>query len=274
VTEMSGWKQVGGDMSWERHGVVLAKNEPSYGQVELVRIDPWIEHDREAAVTHGLYLVDCKTVDHADLELDRREVAAAVASVGMDPGEYVALAPEHRAEVLASYEGYDESESVDRLADALPASAEEIEFWGGKETAEKLDGYDEEMRREALEANFETRLTFGELPAPEAVAFALAREPFEMELKGRDALAFDYAMAAAGLTGSTDTPEELAAVARALAGAPEPQELTGEAEEVLAGVLEEWSRRHGDPSDEEDGVAATARSLASSIMSSIGFEWI
>jgi hypothetical protein len=271
---MGKWKQVGGDMSWDRHGVVLAKNEPSHGQVELVRIDPWIEHDREAAVTHGLYLVDRKTVDHSDLNLDGSNVAAAVASVGMDPTKYADLAPEHRAEILASYEGYDESESVDRLADGLPAPADEIEFWGGRETAEKLDGYDDEMRREALEANFETRLTFGELPAAEALEFALGGEPFEMELKGSDALAFEYAMAAAGVPGSTDTPDELAAVARALVTAPEPHELVGEVAEALAGILEDWTRRHGDPSDEEDGVAATARSLASSIMGSIGFEWI
>jgi len=38
-------------------------------------------------------------------------------------------------------------------------------------------------------------------------------------------------------------------------------------------VLEEWEERHGDPADEDDGIAPAARSLASSMMESIGFVW-
>jgi len=61
------------------------------------------------------------------------------------------------------------------------------------------------MRFEALQANFDTHLTAGEMPPDEALAFALAGQPFEMDLKGQDAMAFEYAMAAAGMSGSTDT---------------------------------------------------------------------
>ena len=55
---MNKWRQIGGDMTWEKYGVVLARSNTEARQVDLVRIVPWMEHDKEAAVTHGLYLVD------------------------------------------------------------------------------------------------------------------------------------------------------------------------------------------------------------------------
>jgi len=270
---MTRWTQIGGDMSWERHGAVLALDEPTHRQVHLLRIDPWIEHEREAAVSHGLYLVDEKTLDYDDLGDESKDLRGALSYVGMELDEYEKLPPVHRAEILASYSGYDESRSVDRLAEALPAAAGEIEFWAGKESPEKLDAYDREMRLEALQANFDTHLTAGEMPPDEALAFALAGQPFEMDLKGQDAMAFEYAMAVAEASGSTDTNEEFATTVRALAAAPEPGELGRAKLDEVTRVLEEWERRHGDPADEDDGIAAAARSLASSMMESIGFVW-
>ena len=272
---MNKWRQVGGDMTWEKYGVVLAKNEPEYRQVELVRIVPWMEHDKEAAVSHGLYLVDGRTVDYDDLEVERREVQDALRSVGMDSDEWAGLAPEYRAEILASYEGYEESRSVDKLAEALPTAPEEIQFHGQRETSANLASYDAEMRREALEANFDTRFTFGEMPAMEGLEFALGGEELEIDLKGQDALAFDYATSIAGVSGSTASAEEVAATVTALAEAPVPSELEpDDLESRLGRVLEEWEQRYDDPSDEEDGIAAVAQRIASDILASLGFEWV
>jgi hypothetical protein len=269
------WRQIAGDVTWESHGVVLARNNPAARQVHLVRIDPWMEHDREAAVSHGLYLVDAVTFDHDDLGLDRPDVRGAIAYVGVNAAEYETLDPEHRAEILASYAGYEESSSVDRLIDALPVAPGEIAFWGGTETEEKLASYDADMRREALAANFDTRLTFGELPPHEALAFALGAEPLTLELQGQDAIAFEYAVMAAGVPGRTDSAEDVAATVRALAGAPPPADQDSEAMDPrLERILTAWEGRYGDPMDEENGITAVAASLASSMMSAIGFEWI
>lgn len=270
---MGKWKQVSGDMTWERHGAVLAMVEPGARQVQLVRIEPWIEHDREAAVTHGLYLVDEKTVDYDDLSVESRQTKGAIDSVGMDVAEYKKLSPAHKAEALASYEGYEDSRSVNSLADALPAPVEEIEFWGGKETADKLAAYDEELRREVLDANFDTRLNFGDIPEMEALEFALGGEGLEMDLKGQDALAFEYAMLVAGTSGDTGSAETVAETLQALAAAPRPGDLE-EVPQDAAESVKRWADRYGDPDDDEEGIAASAASVASSMVSVIGFEWV
>jgi hypothetical protein len=271
---MSNWKQVSGDMTWERHGVVLAKDDLDLSQVQLVRIEPWLEHDREAAVTHGLYLVDERTVDYEDLAEDSPEVRNALRSVGMEIEEFLGLPPVHKAEVLASHIGYDESHSVDRLADALPAPVHQIEFWGGAESEEKLASYDRELRRESLEANFDTRLTFGELPGREALEFALGSEGFAMELGRRDALAFEYAIALAGTTGDTGDADSFADTVRALVSAPSAEQLDpSTTDSRVEALIENWRCRYGDPSDDENGIAAAAQELASSLMSAIGFDW-
>jgi hypothetical protein len=269
---MAAWRQVGGDMTWERHGAVLAKIDG--GWVELVRIVPWLEHDHEAAVSHGLYLVDSAAVAVDDLA-DDQNIDQALRSLGMTRDEYDELSPEYKAQALVDYAGYDDSRSVDALADALPTRAEDIEFWGGRETAEKLEEYDRELRRESLEANFETRFSFGELPASEALAFALGDEPFDMELKGADDVAFQYAMTVAGVPGSTDTPEGFADTIRALAEAPRPGDLAdGARTREVDRIVAAWDERYGDPDDEESGIAETARSVASSMLQVLGFEWV
>lgn len=270
-----GWKQVGGDMIWERHGVVLAKVDAKHRQVELVRIEPWLEHDKEAAVSHGLYLVDEETYNFDDLEGDGREIGAALSSAGLSPEEYLALAPEHKAVVLASYAGYQgDSRSTDQLAEALPARPEDVEFWGGRETSEKLESYDTEMRREALVANFDTHLTFGRIPNEEALEFALGGASYEMSLQGADALAFEYSTELAGVSGATDTPREFAETVQALLTAPLPEELDrDELEPSVERVIAEWERRYGDLADEERGITETAAAIASSMMETIGFTW-
>src|SRR5512142_1671176 len=123
---MGGWKQISGDMSWERHGVVLGKLDARARQVELVRITPWLEHDHEAAVSHGLYLVDSTTVDLEEVTIEQPGVREALRSVGMDVADFEALEPEYKAEVLASYRGYEDSRSEDSLAKALPGPVKDI----------------------------------------------------------------------------------------------------------------------------------------------------
>lgn len=269
------WQQIGGDMTWEKHGLVLAKDDPRGRQVHLVRVTPWLEHDAEAAVTHGLYLVDEKTIDYDDLDPAGSEVRQALRSTGVRPDEYDELGPSYKADMLAAVSGYDDSRSVDKLADALPDAPEKIAFWGQPETAAKLEEYDRETRREALEANFKTRLTFGVLPPLEAIEFALAGEGLEMELQGQDGLAFDYATAAAGVSGSTGSATEIAETVQALAGAPPPAALDAEAlEPGVERTLTAWEDRYGDPLDDEEGIAAAAQGLASAIMTTLGFEWI
>ena len=270
---MGGWKQIGGDMSWDRHGVVLGKLDSKSRQVELVRITPWLEHDHEAAVSHGLYLVDSTVVDLDDLGGDQTNVRDALRSAGMDPAEFEALEPEHKAEILASYQGYEDSRSVDALAKALPAPVKEISFWGGAESESNLAEYDRELRREALEANFKTRMTFGVMPADEAIAFALGDGPFAMDLKGEDELAFEYATAVAEIPGDVDSPEAFTQTVKALAGAPPPSELKTSNRRITQ-VLGRWEDRYGDASDEESGIANAAESLASAMLDTLGFEWV
>jgi hypothetical protein len=270
---MGGWKQIGGDMSWERHGVVLGKLDPKARQVELVRITPWLEHDHEAAVSHGLYLVDSTTLDIDDLGIDQPNVREAMRSSGIDAAEFDALEPEYKAELLASYQGYEDSRSVNALAKALPAPVKDVAFWGGQESESNLAEYDRELRRESLEANFETRMTFGVMPADEAITFALGDGPFTMDLKGEDELAFEYATAAAGVSGDVDTAESFIETVKALAEAPLPSELDGAGPSVTK-VISRWENRYGDPSDDDSGIANAAQSLASAMLDTLGFEWV
>jgi hypothetical protein len=96
-----------------------------------------------------------------------------------------------------------------------------------------------------------------------------------MELQGQDSLAFEYATALVEGAGSTDTAEEFARTIEALTAAPPPTELDPDTvDSNLERVLAQWERRYGDPSDEEDGIAASAQSLASSMLSALGFEWV
>ncbi|MDX2116265.1 MAG: hypothetical protein SFZ24_11700, partial [Planctomycetota bacterium] len=131
-----------------------------------------------------------------------------------------------------------------------------------------------ETRRESLEANFDTRFSFGEMPSLDALAFALGGEGLEIDLKGEDALAFEYATRLADVPGATGDAEELAETVKALAAAPDPANLDEDALAQVAEVLAAWERRYGDPSDEERGIAQAAAELASSLLASIGFEWV
>jgi hypothetical protein len=270
---MSGWRQIGGDMSWERHGVVLAKLDAKSRQVELVRITPWLEHDAAAAVSEGLYLVDSTTVDVDDLGIDDPDVRKAMRTAGIDSAEFEALVPEFKAEILASYRGLEDGRTVNTLAAALPGPAEEIAFWSGRETTAKLADYDRELRREALEANFETRMRFGAMPNRQALAFALGDEPFALDLKGADALAFKYAIAVAGIDGSVDTTDLFLETVKALAESLPPTELV-DRDPSIEELIGRWAELYGDPSDDDSGIASTAQSLASAMLETLGFEWV
>jgi hypothetical protein len=191
----------------------------------------------------------------------------------MDADEYTALSPENQAEIVSAYRGYEDSRSVDSLASALPGPVDAITFWGGKETDEKLAEYDRDLRREVLEDNFETHLTFGVMPDEAALTFAFGDDEFSMDLQGQDALAFEYATAVAGVPDDTSTAEAFAATVQALAEAPSPAELA-KPDVHVERVLAKWEERYGDPSDEEGGIAAAAQSVAASLMESLGFDWV
>jgi hypothetical protein len=217
--------------------------------------------------------VDSTTVDLDDLDMEQPGIRDALRSVGMDVADFEALEPEYKAEVLASHRGYEDSRSEDSLAKALPGPVKDIAFWGGLESEANLAEYDRELRRESLDANFKTRMTFGVMPADEAIAFALGEEPFTMDLKGEDELAFEYATAVAGISGEVDTAESFTETVRALAEAPLPSEIEG-GDRSIAQVLARWEGRYGDPSDDENGIANAAQSLASAMLGTLGFEWV
>lgn len=180
---MSKWKQISGDMTWEKYGVLLAKVDG--GSVELVRIDPWAEHDHDAQLTHGLYLVDEGSFDEDDLNvlMNHKKIASACQSVGMDLEEYQKLPIEAKAEVMAGWGGLGgDSKSTNNLLEALPDKPENIEFWGGKETTEKVEQYGYDERREAVQHHFDERLDFGEMPSDKALEFAIGDDGYTFEL--------------------------------------------------------------------------------------------
>lgn len=269
---MPKWKQVSGDISWASYGVVLAKK--GNREVELVRIEPWLEHDSSAIPSHGLYIVEHTTVDFDDMGTNLVEVKVAMSSVGIDEKEYKKLDPVYKADIIANHYGYEDSLSANNLLKALPAKPNEIEFLAGKETEESVKEANDEMRREALQKVFETRLTAGVMPDEDALKFAFGDDEFEAQLKGEDAEAYKYAMEMAGLYGGSNlslTLPQFKKVINALWNAPLGEELSGKKLTKAKQIL----RLAGDDVEKEaDRLGEIAQSLASSMMETLGFDWV
>lgn len=191
----SKWRQISGDVNWSDYGIVLAKDIPSAEQVELVRIEPWLEHDSSAILTYGgLFIVDEATFDYDDLDSSRKDVKSAMQTVGMDQEDYDKLEPVHKAEVYASTHGYGgEGRTTSDLVKALPDRPEDIEFFHGKETVESVRAAEADQRRAALDKLFDTSFDFGEMPSDDAIEFAV-EGGFVQELDGNDVAGYGYAV--------------------------------------------------------------------------------
>lgn len=276
------WKQVGGDMTWEKHGGVFARDDGHY--VEVVKIDAWANMDSSAIPTHGLYNKQEGAVDYDDLGEGvlpgalSKELKQRLSYSGISEEDYAKLEPIHKGAVYLEGGGWDSDESSNNLLELLPAAPEEIEFWGGKETTAKVREYNNDERKDAVRDHFESRMTAGEWPDDDVMEFAWADEDFDMEMKGGDADAFDYAMGMAGIKKYDAAHvvikdlEDFKKVVMALWNAPRGDELDEKLAKKAADVLNE------DDDDElreqADSLAEEAQSLASTMMDSLGIEWI
>jgi hypothetical protein len=287
---MGKWKQVSGDVNWASHGVVLARLNKNSRDVDLVRIEPWIEHDSSAIPTHGLYIVSRGTFDYRDMGVDKKNVQGALRSSGMDEDEYKKLPPEHKAEVIASYEGYGGEEySTSDLLDALPAKPGEIEFWHGKATEESVRKEEDSMRREALDKCFDTRFEIGEMPDKKAMEFAWGRdEAWEFHLDENERVGLGYAKLFHEIddSGFNDksgkwTIDELASftkIVKALAQAPRGKDVKNLTK--VWGYLGKPDFGDVDSAEEKerleesaDEMSESAQELAVSLMDHLGFSW-
>lgn len=277
------WKQVSGDMTWEKHGLVLARDDGNY--VEVVNIDSWANMDSSAIPTHGLYNRQEGSVDYEDLNEGilpgalSKEIKERLRYVGMSEEDYAKLEPIHKGTVYFAGGGWDSDESSNNLLELLPAPPEEIEFWGGKETTEKVRGYSQKERQEAVRDHFESRLTAGEWPDDETFDFAFGDEDFEMQLSENDSAAFDYAMLMAGLKKfhSPDLSidkDDFQKVVMACWEAPKGEELTKNTLAKAANMLGLENEEDDLAREQATELAEGAQSLASSMMETLGIEWI
>jgi hypothetical protein len=277
------WKQIGGDMTWENHGGVFARDDGR--GVDIVRVDSWAELDSSAIPTHGLYNSQEDYFDYDDLAEGilpgalPKNVKDALRSSGMDEEEYAKLEPVHKAEVLASYQGYGgDDKSSNDLLELLPDDPENIEFWGGKETKEKVRGYNDDARRDAVRDHFKSRMSWGEWPSKKTFDFAFGDDDFEMKLSDDDTSAFGYAMAMAGIKKhgpdlSLDK-EDFKKVVEALAKAPGGEDLVPATMNKLKHYLGHQIDDEEQLKEMAEEMAEGARSLASSMMETLGIEWV
>jgi hypothetical protein len=117
--------------------------------------------------------------------------------------------------------------------------------------------------------------TYGQIPDEQVLYDLMDGEDFPMELKGADSMAWEYAMALDPnpKAGSTSAGKGMRASLQALVNAPNPQELTDEQFENVEHVLDRWY--HSSPAYHEDySIEDAAQSIASSIMSVLGVEWV
>jgi hypothetical protein len=296
MAAMAKWKQISGDVNWADYGVVLAKDDKDQKSVELVRIEPWIEHDSSAIKTHGLYVVEGRSVDYGDMGVDEDDVKSAIESTGMDEREYKKLSPAHKAEIIASYNGYGgysgDERSTNNLLGALPDKPENIEFWHGKETEDSVKEANREMRKAGLEKAFDTRLDFGEVPEKKALDFAWGdEENITFEIDDNEASGLGYAKLFAhslnALVGfdprtnrlTIDNAKDFALAVEKLAKAPK-------GEGMGSGDLFKVKHYLGHPENIGEGeeetehlremateMAESAHELAINLMGQLGFDW-
>lgn len=285
---MGKWKQISGDVNWDKYGCLLARVNTNGRDVDLVRIEPWLEHDSSALRTHGLWLVDHGTVDYSDMGVDSRDVQGAIQTAGVDAAEYKKLPVEGKAQVIVEYRGLGgESRSVNDLMEALPDKPENITFWHGKETADSIRNANTEMRREALDSGklFKTSGRFPKLPEDEALEFILADDEWEFNLDDNAVAGLGYAQLFGAPSVDLDkksgkltirSPREFAKIVRSLSEAPLAKEVGPSKHHLIEKYLG-WTdtNKSDDMSRDEaaDELAESAHEAAENLLSEIGFSW-
>jgi hypothetical protein len=144
-----------------------------------------------------------------------------------------------------------------------------VEEQGLSETDNEEGG--EEMPYDRHEHGYRRSTSWGEIPSSEELWELMDGDDFEMELKGTDSLAWEYAtlLSDEPMAGSTAAGEGMHASLEALVNAPHPGELSDEQYEEVVHILDTWAERYGGEYPHE-----TAWNLASSIMDVLGVEWI
>ena len=195
---MTNWKQVSGDVDFSGTGCVLARDNPSSRDVDLVRITPWLEMDSSAlAQGYGFWDVCRTTIDYDDMQVENDDVQSAMECTGVDAEEYQKLDPAHKAAVIAEYAGYGDSTSTSDFAEALPAPIGQIQFWAGSENHD-IESINDEMRREVTSKLYGGKFSSrGRLPTDEALDLAFGSDPHVFELSEDEAQAVRYALAVA-----------------------------------------------------------------------------
>lgn len=285
---MGKWKQISGDMGWDKYGCLLAKVNTSSRDVDLVKIESWIELDSSAIRTHGLWVVEHGTVDYSDLGVDNKDVRSAIQSVGIATSEYKKLPVEGKAQILVEYQGLGgESTSVNDLMKALPDKPENITFWHGKETEESIQSANVEMRREALDSAFETGGSFPEMPEDEALEFILGDDEWEFQLDDNSRTGLGYAQLFGAPKVDLDvrsgkltirSVKEFTKLVSALAAAPLADKLVPNDYHKIERYLGYQKSMSNEEEKEEidrmaDEMATSAYEAAENLMSEIGFNW-
>ena len=195
---MTKWKQVSGDVDFSGTGCVLARDNPSSRDVDLVKIIPWLEMDSSALTQgYGFWDVSRTTIDYDDMNAENDDVRSAIKYVGVDAEEYQKLNPADKAAVIAEYSGYGESTSTSNFAKTLPAPIGQIEFWAGSENHD-VEGINDDMRREVTSKLYGGKFrSSGRLPTDEALELAFGSDPHVFELSDDEAQAVRYALAVA-----------------------------------------------------------------------------
>lgn len=279
------WKQVDGDVTWEKYGATFAR-EDGRG-VDIWKFDTWANMDSSAIPTHGLYCYDEGYFDFDDLgegilpgELPKR-AKEACQYTGMDEAEYARLEPIYKAAVMASLGGLDSSTSTSNLLEALPDDPEKIEFNGGHETTEKVKEYNRDERRDALRDHFDdARQSAGEWPDDDTLDFAFGDETdFDMKLGQTDGEAFDYAMVMANIKKYssphvTIDKNDFKKVVTALWECPGGEGMSKSQLAKAANCLDMEGEDDEAIAERTAELYEEAQSLASSMMESIGIEWV
>lgn len=286
---MSKWKQTGGDVSWDKYGLILTRINDDW--VEVFRLEPAMEHDKEMAVSHGFWFASSAEFKISDLEdWENKEVKGAASYVGMDKEEWAEMPPEGKAEAYATYGHWDQEETGNDLNGLLPGKPEDIEFSHGKETKESLEDSNAEMRREALEANFDTSLDIGEMPDDDALEFAWGEgdHAWEFEINDNEKSGLGYAKLFSKIDDSgfdartnkwtIDDAKTFAKIVESLAKLPTGDDITPHYHTKIMTYL--GHPEYGDKEEEKERVEAaatefaeSAQELAVSLMGHLGFDW-
>lgn len=154
------------------------------------------------------------------------------------------------------------------LKDIITEAAREALSPVGKVKVVKKAG----NQRNSLKEQVKKSTSWGQIPELEELEELMNGEGFNMELRGADSIAWEYAMSLSPdlAAGGTDSPEQLKASVEALVSAPDPDELSDEQFQEVEHLLDKWDERYGG----DHRIEEAAWSLASSIMEVLDIEWI